>query len=193
MSGHSGFRIHYQNPRHSVPAADVYEGYDLVSAFYDYLPAAACATIEVGDYVLDMSGLILINWVRECLPLAEQIRSDGADRSDYLRQFLPDLPSGAKAWFWIVADIPISAPILVFAVVGDRVLVYTRTDANVSGPRLILSDADKEAPTSVLRDAFLAEIRGFLTKYLDDVVAAFRFLETDELYLQYRERIAALV
>ena len=149
--------------------------------------------MTINDYLIDLTGLVFINWVRECLPLAEQIRSGGIDRAEYQRQFLPNLPPRARAYFWIAADIPISSPILVFAVDGYQVLIYTRTDANVSGPQLTLSNQDKENPTIVQRDLFLVEIRCFLAKYLDDVVIAFGFLETDGLRQQYRRRIAALV
>ena len=192
MANRNGFRIRYQNPHLPVPAPETYEGYDVVSAFYDHLPAGAHATISIDGYALDLTGLLFVTWVRQCLSLAEQICFGGADQSDYLRKFLPDLPPNARAYFWIAADIAIDSPILVFAVDGETVLIYTRTDANVSGPQLILSDRDKEEPTRVPRPLFIKEIRSFLTKYLGDVVAAFPFLRKDELYRQYRARLAAL-
>jgi hypothetical protein len=193
MTRRIGFRIRYQNSHLPVPAPETYEGYDVVSAFYDYLPAGARATISIDEYALDLTGLLFVNWVRESLPLAEQIRSDGADQSDYLRKFLPNLPPDARIYFWIAADIAMHAPILVFAVDGDSVLIYTRTDANVSGPLLIVSGQDREEPTVVPRALVIEEIRSCLTKYLDDLAIALPFLREDELYRQYRARLAALV
>jgi hypothetical protein len=139
--------------------------------------------------------LLFVNWVRKSLPLAEKICFDDTDQSDYLRKFLPNLPPQARAYFWIAADIAIHAPILVFAVDGDNVLIYTRTDANVSGPQLIVSDRDRdrEEPTVVPRALVIEEIRSCLTKYLDDLAIALPFFRKDELYRQYRARLAALV
>jgi hypothetical protein len=45
----------------------------------------------------------------------------------------------------------------------------------------------------VPRALVIEEIRSCLTKYLDDLAIALPFLRKDELYRQYRARLAALV
>jgi len=187
-----GFAIRYANPRHPLPAPDRGEEYDLVSAFYDYGPAGASAEIAIGDYRLYLSELKFINWVRQCLLLAEQILSGDLDQSDLLRRSMPDLPARSHAHYWIVADAPAHAPVLVFAVCGDDVLIYTRTAVDEDGLTLRTDRRDRTEPVIVPRRLVLDEIRAFLTAYLDDMVADLPFLAEDELYRRHRARIAAL-
>ena len=189
----AAFAINYRNAHRNVEEPDRYEGYDVVSAHYDYLPVGPCATIVVGDYTLELDDLIFVNWVRESLPLAERLIANIPDDQADLRKFLPELPQGAKVYFWIAVDIPFHPPVLLFASLGDQVLIYTRTSASVGGPELICGDADKEDPTIVPLSAVLSEIAALLTRYLDDLVAAFPLIEADDVYQQHRSRIAALV
>jgi hypothetical protein len=187
-----GFRIEYENAHLAVSEPEFYEGYDVVSAHYDYLVAGPSATIAIGDYSLELAGLLFVNWIRESLPLAERIATSTPDDWPPLRETLPALPPGARVHFWIAADIPSHAPILVFVVDGDRVLIYTRSSANVSGPRLMLLERDREAPYVVARTAVVATVAECITRYLDDLVAAFPFLLQDEAYQSQRHRLLAL-
>lgn len=57
----------------------------------------------------------------------------------------------------------------------------------------MLPDRDRADPVVVPTRAVIDELRAFLTAYLDDLVAAFPFIEADEKYRLYRRRIAALV
>jgi hypothetical protein len=188
----ASFVIRYQNARRPVETPERYEGYDLVSAHYDYLPAGPSGTIVIGDYTVDLDGLIFVNWVRQSLPLAERIITDAPDDQADLRRFLPGLPREAKVHFWIAVDIPFHPPVLLFAHLGDQVAIYTRSSADVGGPELICTEADREDPTVVPLSAVLSEIRSLLTRYLDDLAAAFPFIEEDNVYQKQRIRIAAL-
>jgi hypothetical protein len=188
----ASFVIDYQNARRPVEQPERYEGYDLVSAHYDYLPSGPSATIIIGDYSLDLDGLIFVNWVRESLPLAERLAANAPDDQADLRRFLPGLPQDARVYFWIAADIPFHPPLLLFASLRDQVLIYTRASASVGGPQLICTEADREDPTTVPLSTVLSEISNLLTQYLDDLVGAFPFIEQDDVYQNQRSRIAAI-
>jgi hypothetical protein len=186
------FSIEYRNPHHPVSKPDIFEGYDVVSAHYDYLASGASATIAIGEYSLELTGLVFVNWIRESLQLAEGIATSAPDYWPPLREMLPALPPGASVHFWIAADIPLHAPLLVFVVDGDRVLIYTRSSASVGGPILMLLERDREAAYVVPRTAVVTTIAECISKYLDDLVAAFPFLLDDEVYQSQRQRLQAL-
>jgi hypothetical protein len=186
------FSIEYCNPHRPVSEPERYEGYDVVSAHYDYMAAGASATIAIGDYSLELSELVFVNWIRKSLALAEGIATGAPDFWPPLRETLPELPAGSRVHFWIAADIQWHAPILVFVVDGERVLVYTRSSANVSGPKLIRLERDREAPYVFARTDVVATIADCISRYLDDLAAAFPFLLDDEVYRSERQRLLAL-
>jgi hypothetical protein len=185
-------RIDYRNPHLVVPQADLYEDYDVVSAYYDYEPAGPAVTIRICDYTIELEGRLLIDWMRSSLELLERMMAAAPDDWPGLRETLPELPSGALVYFWIASDIGYQPPVLVFVVDGKRVLIYTRRSASVGGPKLILLKGDREAPYIVDLAAVLTAIATCLSLYLDDLVAAFPFLLKDEVYQSHRKRIAAL-
>lgn len=186
------FRICYINRHAAVQQPETYEGYDLVSAFYDYQPAGPAATIWIGTYSLQADERIFLNWVRQCLPLAEALASGQVNPAGRLRQDLTDLPANAVLYSWIVADAPVDTPILLFASCDGVARIYTRTDAGVPGPRLRIAAWDLPDPVLLPLAAIIGEITAFLTKYLDDLLAAFPFIAADDVYLEHRRRIAAL-
>jgi hypothetical protein len=189
----AGFRIVYENPRAPVAAPEPYEGYDVESAFYDHLPSGARATIAIDGYALELTGVKLVDLVRQSLPLAEKLSTLPADSSGELRQDIPDLPPDAKAYMLMFADFMFSFPYIVFARQGAVTRIYTRTASEEQPSRLVvLPERDRADPVVVPTQAVIDEIRSFLTRYLDDVVAAFPFIAADEKYRSYRERIAAL-
>ena len=188
----ASFAIDYRNARRPVEEPERFESYDLISAHYDYLPAGPSATIVIGEYSLELEGLLFVDWIRQSLSLAERIVAKTPDDQDDLRRFLPGLPREANVHFWIAADIPINPPVLLFASAREELLIYTRVSASVGGPELMCGEGDKQDPTSVPYAVVLAVITKVLVGYLDDLAAAFPFIEQDDIYLEHRRRIAAL-
>lgn len=190
-----GFRIVYTNPQTPVPLPERYEGYDLESAFYDYVPAGIGATVELDGYALDlrMPPRMFIGLVRQALPLAEQLSALPPDVADNERRSIPQLPPGTRVYGWLFADFMYLMPAIIFATDGESVWIFTRTvDESEGLPLIVLPERDREEPVLVPRTAVIEEIRAFLTRYLDDLVAAFPFLREDEVYRDWRRRIAAL-
>ena len=187
------FRVEYRNPHLVAPTPDLYEDYDVISAFYDYEPAGPALTLHVCEYTLEFDGRLLIDWIRSSLRLAVRIHANAPDDWAGLRESLPELPAGTHVYFWIASDIAYQPPVLVFAVDGERVLIYTRSSASVGGPKLLVLEGDREAPCIVRRQAVLEAITSCITLYLDDLVAAFPFLLDDEMYQAQRETIASLL
>ena len=110
-----GFHINYVSSRASVPKPERYEGYDLESAFYDYMPKGLEATIEIEGYVLPLSDNRLVELVRSCLPLAEQLQKLPPETASPLRKQFPALPTGFKLYSWLFADFMQWIPVIVFA------------------------------------------------------------------------------
>jgi len=191
MTDEMNFRICYENPREPVPQPELYEGYDLESAFYDYLPSGARATIAMDGYALEMTGLKFVDLVRSCLPLVEDLTKLPADASEELRASIPDLPEDAKAYYWLFGDFILWLPVIVFAIKGSEVRIYTRTRAETEGnPWIVWSERDRAETVLVSHAALVEELLTFLSTYLDDLVGAFPFLARDEKYQEYRSRIA---
>ncbi|WP_263352939.1 hypothetical protein [Acidicapsa acidisoli] len=186
------FQIDYRNPHLAVPQPDLYEDYDVVSAYYDYEPAGPAVTLRICDYNLDLNGRLLIDWMCSSLKLAERMMAGAPDDWPSLRETFPKSPPNARLYSWIASDIAYQPPALVFVVDGERVMVYTRSSASVSGPKLVLLEGDREAPCIVDLATVLTAIATCLSLYLDDLVAAFPFLLEDEVYKSQRNRIAAL-
>jgi hypothetical protein len=187
------FQIEYRNPHLAVPQPDLFEDYDVVSAFYDYQPSAPTVTLSICDYRFELDGRLLIDWMRSSLKLAERMMAGASDDWPSVRDTLPELPPGARVYCWIASDIANLTPVVVFVVDGDRVLVYTRRSANEDGPKLVLLAGDREAPCIVDRAAVVKTIAVCLARYLDDLIASFPFLLNDEGYQSQRRRIATLV
>ena len=189
------FRVDYANARRPIPQPDPGEPADLVSANFDYLAAGPSATITIGDYVLVLDGLLFVAWIGESLPLAERVAASAPDEWPALyRDDLPDLPPEATVHPWIAAGMQENAPVLVFVVdaPSNRVLIFTRSSADVGGPRLVRLERDREEPYVVARDDVVSAITGCLTQYLDDLVAAFPGLAEDESYRSYRQRLQVI-
>jgi hypothetical protein len=187
----SPFQILYECPRFPVPEKERYETWDVESAFYDYLPAAARATLKIGAYTLELDRLMFVDWVRHSLPLAERIAGLLPDPNEALRSYFPDAPPSAKLFSWTAADAMIHLPVIVFAVDGDRVSIYTRTHSE-SSALIVMENRDLKDPVVAPRGVIVKEIVSTLTRYLDDLAAAFPFLDADEKYREYRDRIARL-
>lgn len=190
------FRIKYMNAHRPTPEPDIDQCPDVESANYDYLAAGPSSTIAIGDYDLELNGLLFVTWIRESLPLAERIAAPTPDDWPPLRDDLPALPRNARVHFWIAAGMQQHAPILVFVVDdnkdGDRVLVYTRSSADVSGPKLLLLERDREEPYIFARGEVVSAITQCTEQYLDDLLAAFPALAQDETYQSQRKRLLAL-
>ena len=187
------FQILYECAKLPVPEQERYESWDVESAFYDYLPAGARATLKIGAYKLELDRLMFVDWVRSSLPLAERIAGLLEDPKETLRQYFPDARPAVKLFSWTAADAMIHLPIIVFAVDGDRVSIYTRTLSEVPGPELIVKEnRDLKDPVVASRGEIIKEIASTLTRYLDDLAAAFPFLDADEKYREYRARVARL-
>jgi hypothetical protein len=188
-----GFKINYENPHNPVPAPETYEGYDLESAFYDYAPSGARATIAINGYELEMTELKLVSLVRASLPLAESLSTLPSDDWPQLRKCLPHLPQEVKIYHLIFPDFILWLPVIVFASDGETIRIYTRTWAEgTEGKLIVWEERDRAEPVEVPHRAVINEIRSFLVRYLDDLTTAYPFIRADEKYEEYQERIAAL-
>lgn len=192
---YGGLHIIYENPKEPVePRTDPYEGYDAESAFYDYLPSGARATIEIDGYRLDLPGMKFVSLVRALLPLAEQLATLPPDSWEQLRPFFPDLTPETRLYHLIIPDFLVWLPVVVFTTDGTTTRIHTRTLAEGGeGLDLIVwEERDRAEPVETTNRAIIEEIRSFLTHYLDDLSAAFPFILDDEIYQEYRLRIKAL-
>lgn len=190
-----GFRIVYTNPRTPVPLPERYEGYDLESALYDYLPTGIGATIELDGYALElrMPARKFIDFVRQSLPLAEKLSTLPPDTGDHDRQLMPELPPGTRVYSWLFADFMYRMPAIIFATDGETAWIFTRTlDESEGHPLIVWEERDRAEPVLMPRTAVIEEIQVFLTRYLDDLVATFPFLREDKMYHDWRRRITAL-
>jgi hypothetical protein len=188
-----GFRINYASSRAPVPKPTRYEGYDLESAFYDYMPKGLGATIEIDGYSLRLSDNKFVEFVRSCLPLAEQLQELPPETAKQLRKYFPALPAEFKIYSWLFADFMQWLPIIVFATDGKMTWLYTRTlDESKGHPLVVLPGRDRVEPVKVPRSAVLKEIRSFLTRYLEDLSSALPFIRSDAIYKNYQARILAL-
>lgn len=187
------FRILYENPHAPVTVPEPYEGYDVESAFYDYLPSNARAAVALDGYRLELPGVKMVFWVRKSLTVAERLATLDGDPSEDRQRDFPELPPGAKICSILFADFLSWFPVLVFARKGDKAWLYTRTASeNAPFSLVVLPERDRAAPIVTTARKVIDEICTFLTAYLDDVAAAFPFIAADEKYQTYRQRIAAL-
>jgi len=188
------FEIDYVNGGVRVPLPDVHEGYDLESAYHDYDPAALSATVTVDGYALPLQSTGFVELVRAVLPLAEDLRAGPrAGSEDEYRKQLPEVPRHARIHTWTFPYYMTQLPVLVFAADGPGVSIYTRTLETSREPRLVVQPGrDREAPVEVAREDVIAELRGFLSRYLDDVASAFPFIVDDPMYQDHVRRLAAL-
>jgi hypothetical protein len=189
------FRIVYINPRTPVPEPERFETYSLKSALYDYRPKGIGAKLEIDGYSLDLRtpDLKFVDLVRNCLPLAEQLNTLPPDHWQNIRKYIPDLPEGFRVYEWLFVDFYAWLPKILFATDGTVVRIYTRTLAETAGnPLIVWEERDRAEPVIVPRREVIEEIRSFLTQYLDDLSSAFTFILEDEMYLDWRKRLAAL-
>jgi hypothetical protein len=190
------FRLHFSNPTPLVPVPELYEDYDLESAFYDYFPDGMRVTLEIDSFTLEQRRHFLVFVVRELLPLAErlQILPTEHDFAAEFRQDIPDLPPGCKAYCVQLVDFMDYWPVFIFATSDDDVAIYVRRTAGRGKPGLVTWDlaGHRAEPVVVARRDVIDEIASFLSHYLDDLSDSFRFILEDEMYQQWRRRILAL-
>jgi hypothetical protein len=184
--------IRYNNSRAPVPVPDRYSTYDLESAFYDYEPAGISATVQLDGYSLDLEiFLAFVHLVRSSLEILEALLTRPVHPT--LRELAAgyqEIPDQCTGTFWIVPEFRYNVPALVFIKHGDMVSIYTRTSTR-DGLK-VLPERDLAEPVSVPYRDLVEEITRFMSQYLDDIAAAFPFLGSDDLYHQYRRRVAVL-
>jgi hypothetical protein len=191
MIAHMTFRLVYHAPKQPV-SVEPYEDYNAKSALLDLIQSGASTTVVVGATELPMARGNFFDCVRSMLRIGESLVTLSEEGDDEDRDVLAELPTNARVYAWLVADYIMWLPVLFFASDGERVWIYTRTRSEDEGNPLIVGDRDREEPVIEPRDSVVAEIRFFLNRVFDDLIAAFPFLGTDELYVRYRQRIAAL-
>ncbi len=190
----SGFHIHYESPSLPLPEPDIPEDYDFGDAFADHVDCGACATLIIGADELRMTGGKFMDLFDSSVLMAEALRSLPAEEPGGFRDASLNLPSEMKVYSWLFSHFVMWLPVIVFATDGAEVRVYTRIrNEDRRGPRLIiLPHWGHEDPVIVPRLAVLEELRGFVARYLDDLVEAMPFIADDDKYREYRRRMATL-
>lgn len=188
------FRILYSNPGAPVAVPEPYEGYDIESAFNDYLPEGLLAVVDADGYGLELRGVGVIELFSGALDVAEHLTAPpGSGSEERTREFIPDIPPTATLVSMTFPSYMYSMPTIIFAADGADVLIYTRTYGETAGyPLVVLAGRDRDAPVHESRAAVVAELRAFLQRYLDDVGAAFPFIREHRSYGDLAGRLAAL-
>lgn len=189
----TSFRIRYENPRLCVPQLDIFEGHDFDTAIYDHLECGANATLAIGSYELNMTGAKFADLLTSSLRMAELLTALPVEASEDFGDSLPDIPPQMKVYAWLFPHFMLWLPVIIFATNGKDARIYTRTMSEVrDGPRFIMKESDREAPTIVPLAAVIEELRKFVVGYLDDIVEAMPSIVNDEKYQEYRRRITAI-
>ncbi len=187
-----GFHIRYENPSLPIPEFEIPEDFEFEDAFAEHLEHGINGTLIVGTDELRFTGVKFMDFFYSTLKLVEQLSSLPDEAPGVVLGSLPELPFAAKIYSWIFGHFVMWLPVIVFATDGAEVRVYTRIwNEDRRGPRLIiLPDWGHDDPVIVPLLAVLEELRGFVVRYLDDLVEAMPFIAGDEKYQEYRRRLA---
>jgi hypothetical protein len=198
-------RFSFRNPSPHVEgptAEERYETYDLVSALYDYKPPGLEVEVSIGgNTVATFCDGMVAYTARQLFSVADRLLScpKDLDESAWLRESAPDLPRDWRVYCarWVEYRPPW---VLSFATDGANVWVYQRSRVEVaedialrgvSRGRLEVHEqrGDSLAPFRSTRCEILDELRAFLTRYLDDLIASFSFLRGEPIYEYWRSRL----
>jgi hypothetical protein len=185
------FRIEYANPNPRLrPPEDRASHYDLVDAIYDYRPEGISATVIIGPYRLkNGTGRLFSGFVTGAQDLADGLKGMRPSPPGDDTGVLPGLPEAFQIYNLLLPEWMEDLPNILFASDGTAVWIYTRSSVR-DDDAAILPGRDLVDPVITTRAAVLTELADFLTRYLDDLVASFTFLEKDAVYKEWREAIA---
>jgi hypothetical protein len=181
------FRIVFENPSpRTEPPSERFDGYDLNAALYDYVHEGVRVGLVLDDVPwATLEGYLAAYVVRELFKIADRLLSlpTSEDEAAFFRAHTSSLPEGWRVYQLVIADWD-PMPLLAFATDGAGARIYQRNgdEGGGAGP----------SPLETSRQHVLDEIRGFLPRYLDDLIASFPFLSDDAIYIYWRERLGDL-